>query len=94
MTGFHHSAEIFNGILADKTLEFVENDVKINLQVFYDSSKNMHKIIDSFPSSFDLSKAPLLHVKMYILDNEKTLILMDTHHIIVDGVSLNIIIKD
>ncbi len=90
----HSSFRTSFRLVDDKPMQFVENDVKINLQVFYDSSKNIHKIIDSFPSSFDLSKAPLLHVKMYILDNEKTLILMDTHHIIVDGASLNIIIKD
>lgn len=75
-------------------MQKIQKSLKINLLVKHENSKNMQKLVDDFPSSFDLSKAPLLHVAMYILDNEKTLILLDTHHIIVDGTSLNIITRD
>lgn len=66
----------------------------INITVFNDCEKNLSKIINSFPKPFDLSKAPLLRVGVCILDNKKTLILLDTHHIIMDGVSLNILMRD
>lgn len=66
----------------------------INITVFNDCEKNLSKIINNFPKPFDLSKAPLLRVGVCILDNKKTLILLDTHHIIMDGVSLNILMRD
>lgn len=67
---------------------------EINITVFNDCEKNLDKIINSFPKPFDLSKAPLLRIGVCILDNKKTLILLDTHHIIMDGVSLNILMRD
>ena len=73
--------------------EVIEN-VSININSFNDSEKNIHKIVDSFPKIFDLSTAPLLRVEICYLDNSKTLILLDTHHIIMDGVSLNIFMRD
>ncbi len=70
-------------------------DIKdIDIGVFNGSEKDINKIINEFPKPFDLSKAPLLRVSVCILDNKKTLILLDTHHIIVDGVSLNILMRD
>lgn len=75
-------------------MQFIEKNIKIKIDLKHASSKDMRKIIDNFPSPFDLATAPLLHVGMYILDNCKTLILIDTHHIIVDGTSLNIMIRD
>lgn len=70
-------------------------DIKhIDIKVSNDSEKNIHTIVDNFPKPFDLSTAPLLRVSVCILDNCKTLILLDTHHIITDGVSLNILLRD
>lgn len=70
-------------------------DIKdIDIDVFNGSEKDINKIINEFPKPFDLSIAPLLRVSVCVLDNKKTLILLDTHHIIVDGVSLNILMRD
>lgn len=69
----------------------VEN---IDIDIFNDSEKNLDEIVNTFPKPFDLSKAPLLRVGVCFLDNNKTLILLDTHHIIMDGVSLNILMRD
>jgi len=70
-------------------------DIKdIDIDVFNGSEKDINKIINEFPKPFDLSKAPLLRVSICVLDNKKTLILLDSHHIIVDGVSLNILMRD
>lgn len=76
--------------LAQEILDLKE----INITVFNECEKNLDKIINSFPKPFDLSKAPLLRASICILDNKKTLILLDTHHIIMDGVSLNILMRD
>ncbi len=90
----HSSFRTSFHLIDNKPMQRIEKEVKIKLKVLQESSHNRQKLVDSFPHSFDLSKAPLLHVTMYILDNKETLILMDMHHIIVDGTSLNIMIKD
>lgn len=90
----HSSFRTSFKLVDNKPMQFIEDNIEIKIDVKYNTFKNIDKIINNFPAYFDLSKAPLLHVEMYILDKEKTLILMDTHHIIVDGTSLNIIIKD
>ena len=82
-------------VLKDDELvqEIVEIE-NIDIDIFEGKEKDINKIINEFPKPFDLSIAPLLRVAVCILDNKKTLILLDSHHIIVDGVSLNILFRD
>lgn len=48
------------------------------------SSLSPQEIINNFPKPFDLSKAPLLRAKLYILGHQKSLLVLDSHHIILD----------
>lgn len=90
-----HSSFRTRFIIKDEELVQEIIDIEnINIEIFEDTEKNINKIIDKFPKPFDLSEAPLLRVGVCILDNKKTLILLDTHHIIMDGVSLNILMRD
>jgi amino acid adenylation domain-containing protein len=69
-----------------------------------DHKLKITKIIEDFVRPFDLSKAPLLRVGLVQLDiptpprernpKEKHLLLLDMHHIISDGVSMEIFIKE
>ncbi|MCP5105573.1 MAG: amino acid adenylation domain-containing protein [bacterium] len=51
-------------------------------------------IINKFIRPFDLSKAPLLRVGLVLLAEEEHLLLFDMHHIISDGTSMGILIRD
>lgn len=70
------------------------NSVNFSIDISYDTEKNVNKIIQRFPKPFDLEMAPLLRVTLCYLDNKKTLLLVDSHHIIMDGVSIEILIKN
>jgi tyrocidine synthetase-3 len=48
-------------------------------------------LISSFIRPFDLTQAPLLRVGLLKLEEQKHLLIVDTHHIISDGVSLFIL---
>jgi hypothetical protein len=50
-------------------------------------------VIDNFIRPFDLSKAPLMRVRI-IKPGDKHLMLVDMHHIISDGVSHHILVQD
>ena len=47
-----------------------------------------------FVKPFDLSKAPLIRAKLVKFANNKSVLLVDIHHIICDGTSLSIIIDE
>lgn len=70
------------------------DNVDFKVETTYNSEKNINKIINSFPRPFDLEIAPLLRVQLCYLDNKKTLLLFDSHHIIMDGSSLHILIDE
>lgn len=58
------------------------------------SAEQIWEIIGGFLKPFDLSKAPLIRVKLVRFKPEKHLLLLDMHHIISDGVSVEVLIKE
>ncbi|MGD2092001.1 MAG: amino acid adenylation domain-containing protein, partial [Candidatus Aminicenantes bacterium] len=62
----------------------------------YDEIKEpcITEIARDFIQFFDLSRAPLLRVGLIKLEEEKHLLLLDQHHIISDGISQGIFIRD
>ncbi|MGE5343917.1 MAG: amino acid adenylation domain-containing protein [Candidatus Omnitrophota bacterium] len=59
-------------------------------------SEEVEKIreIDRFVKFFDLRKAPLMRVGLLRIEEFKHLLIVDMHHIISDGTSMNILVKD
>jgi len=51
-------------------------------------------IIKNFERPFDLSRAPLLRVGLIKTGNEKNILMINMHHIISDGISHEILLKD
>ncbi|UCH94008.1 MAG: amino acid adenylation domain-containing protein, partial [Candidatus Aminicenantes bacterium] len=54
----------------------------------------LDEIIKAFVRSFDLSKAPLLRAGLMELEPGKHLLMIDMHHIISDGISFIIVLRD
>ena len=80
----------FNG----NCYQFILDNVDFNVDVFYDDEKNINNIINNFSRPFNFENAPLLRVGVYYLNNKKTIIVIDSHHIIMDGSSLRIFVDD
>ncbi|MCK5056814.1 MAG: amino acid adenylation domain-containing protein [Candidatus Aminicenantes bacterium] len=51
-------------------------------------------VIGSFIRPFDLSRAPLMRVGVIKIEEEKHILIVDMHHIISDGMSRGILIRD
>ncbi|WP_249725487.1 non-ribosomal peptide synthetase [Paenibacillus dendritiformis] len=66
------------------------------LRMIYEESEEVdaEKRIQAFLCPFDLSKAPLLRTTVVRLGEERHLLLFDMHHIISDGMSMNIFIEE
>jgi len=54
----------------------------------------LEETIQKINTPFLLSEAPLLRINIYIFSNERYLIIINLHHIIVDAMSINILIRD
>ena len=89
-SSFRTSFSIINGVPCQVVLD----DVPFDIEIYYDKEINKQSIIDNFAKPFDLSNAPLLRVAVYYFDNEKTMILVDSHHIVMDGSSLYIMMDE
>ncbi len=73
----------------DFTLQYIEaedRDIK--------SESALKKITGAFIQPFDLNTVPLLRVALVKLTAGEHLLLLDSHHIITDGVSENIYVRD
>ncbi|MCX2829639.1 amino acid adenylation domain-containing protein [Bacillus pseudomycoides] len=60
---------------------------------FRKENKDVENVLRGFVKPFELEKAPLFRAELIETDG-KTFLLMDMHHIISDGISMNIILKE
>ena len=74
--------------------QYILDTASINIDVVNTTNEEVQNIINKFPKAFDLEVAPLLRVKLYYINNEQTLLLIDSHHIVLDGTSLQILINE
>jgi NRPS condensation-like uncharacterized protein len=78
-------------------MQRIHKDVEFKMEyeeLDRDSEGEIASEAESFISPFDLSKAPLLRVKLIRLASEKYALILDMHHIISDGTSVGIILEE
>lgn len=90
----HSSFRTSFQLINSEPVQIILNNFNFDFDVLNSKETDLTNIIDTFPKPFNLEIAPLLRVCVHFLDHQKTLILIDSHHIIVDGTSLNILIRD
>ena len=82
--------ELFDGNVVQKIIDTIDFKLKIS----HANYKDLENCFKSFVKPFNLNTAPLLRVELVKFENDKCLLLIDMHHIISDGTSLEILIKD
>ncbi|WP_367865338.1 amino acid adenylation domain-containing protein [Pedobacter sp. WC2423] len=82
--------ELLDGVPFQKLLDKTLLDI-----VHMDADDETWKtVLNSFIRPFELSKAPLIRVGLISFSPQEQLLVVDMHHIISDGISSNILIKD
>ncbi|MHB8063937.1 MAG: acyl carrier protein, partial [Ruminiclostridium sp.] len=76
----------------DQIMQRIDKFCKFKLETTK-SDDDIDSVIDSFVKPFNLSKAPLIRVRL-LENSKKKFMMIDMHHIISDGVSMNILIRD
>lgn len=72
-------------------IQRIEESVKADFS--YEEKENVCNVVSAFVQKFDLSRAPLIRMKVVKGINE-SLLLIDIHHIITDGTSISLFLNE
>ena len=90
----HSSLRTSFVIRENEVVQKVSKNVNFDIATYNNTSEEVDEIISKFAKPFKLDKAPLFRIELHYIDNSQTLLLIDSHHIIMDGISLNILITE
>lgn len=90
----HESLRTYFTIENGEIVQKIKNNIDFTLKCENQNGKTLDELFNNFVKPFDLSNAPLFRAKLLELDDMRYLLLIDMHHIISDGASLNIFIKE
>ena len=89
----HESLRTFFKVVDGELMQQIEPCVEFSI-IEMKVEQEIETMAQEFIKPFELERAPLLRVGLAKLSVEKHLLLFDMHHIISDGISLTIVIKD
>ncbi|NIM14866.1 MAG: amino acid adenylation domain-containing protein, partial [Candidatus Aminicenantes bacterium] len=91
----HDSLRTSFYMIGEQVVQKVHDNVDFQIEYINPGSPgNPAPLVQEFICSFDLSKAPLLRVRLCRQEEFKHLLIVDMHHIITDGTSMGVFIKD
>ncbi|MFC3926221.1 condensation domain-containing protein, partial [Clostridium punense] len=86
----HESLRTYFEVYSEKLIQKIQN---YEFELVKKENQNVEDAVNDFVRPFKLGKAPLFRAEL--LENDKKIyLLIDMHHIISDGVSMNILIKE
>lgn len=77
-----------------KIVQKIAPEVDFKVEFSQIEDRSIPEIIDQLVRPFDLSRAPLFRVEQIKLAEDKFLLMFDMHHIITDGFSLLIVVRE
>jgi len=90
----HEALRTHFNIVENQIVQIIDKNIDFKLDIDNVNTENLNEIYANFVKPFNLSKAPLFRTKLVKLNDNKMLILLDMHHIISDGTSINILLKE
>nr|WP_315033462.1 non-ribosomal peptide synthetase [uncultured Chryseobacterium sp.] len=78
----------------DSPVQSIREYVPFEIEFFSATLQHAPAVISDFIRPFDLESAPLIRAGLIKIDEEKHILITDRHHIISDGVSLGIFIRE
>lgn len=85
-TGFH--------VKNKKFIQTVYEDTELDFKITNADEDHLNQTVKDSIYSFKLDTPPLMHVNLIQLENQKYTLVLDYHHIIVDGFSLDILTEE
>ena len=76
-------------IKEDNVFQKLEDKIDFEIPIYNNHNQEIKDIVNHFSKPFKLEKAPLIRVELHYIDKKKTLLLLESHHIVMDGTGLN-----
>lgn len=80
--------------VAGEYTQQVHEDIALELDTFDCCEERADEVIGKYIRPFDLDKAPLFRAALIRIDDNDHILLFDIHHIISDGTSMSILVRD
>ncbi|MDW3194571.1 MAG: amino acid adenylation domain-containing protein [Cytophagales bacterium] len=96
----HESLRTSFALQGDEPVQRITDQADFHLEYYQSDERGVQQVIDKFIRPFDLSKSPLIRVGLISVagdsDGEANthILMVDLHHIITDGVSQGVLIRD
>lgn len=81
-------------LVGEKLVQRIHQRIKFKVEHLLQVDQSLEELIKKFIRPFNLCQAPLLRVGFIPLGAEQSILLFDLHHIISDGFSLGIMMRD
>ena len=81
-------------VIDNEPKQIIKKSVNIEINTFKHRKANIQELANAFPKEFNFEKSPLLRIELHYINKNETLLLIDSHHIILDGTSLNLLISE
>ncbi len=81
-------------LLGEAIVQRVHQDVELRLDVMQAPEEDVRALMDDFVRPFDLGAAPLMRAGLVSCGEHLHFILLDFHHIAVDGVSMHVFFEE
>lgn len=75
-------------------VQIVHDTITFSMEIENSEQDKLEEEIERFIRPFDLTKAPLFRAKLIVFEQEQSALLIDLHHIISDGTSKSIFMRD
>ncbi len=92
----HESLRTSFQVVEEQPVQKIHDEVEFEIE-YYDSGRKGNRETEFFKSfirPFDLSRAPLMRVELIKVEDKKHILMVDMHHIISDGMSTEILVKE
>lgn len=90
----HESLRTFFELVNGEPVQKISEDTDFGIEYFQVAEEDTDSVITRFIRPFNVGKPPLIRVGLIGTDSGTQLLMVDMHHIITDGVSVNILIND
>ncbi|MDQ1352318.1 MAG: hypothetical protein QG657_2624, partial [Acidobacteriota bacterium] len=90
----HESLRTSFVMINEEPVQKIHKNVELEIEYYDLATGDTEEIIHHFIRAFDLAKAPLMRVGMIKEAETRYILAVDIHHIVADGVSLELLIKE
>ncbi|MCB2311586.1 amino acid adenylation domain-containing protein [Clostridium tagluense] len=90
----HESLRTSFEIINYEPVQIIHEDINFSISYYETDESKVQQLIDEFIKPFELSKAPLFRIGLIKIEENKNILMFDIHHIITDGTSMDIFIRE